>query len=377
MTDKIPLSKPFFDETELNEVRKVLSSGWVAGQGPKNKELESEFSKYAKTKHAVCVGNCTAGLHLALAALGVGKGDEVIVPDFTFPATAHAVLYLGAKPVFVDVDRKTYNIDPKQIEAKITSKTKVIMPVHTFGQCADMDEINRIAKKHNLKVVEDAACAVGSTYKGKMAGSMSDIACFSFHGRKNITCGEGGIITTDNEEYANHIRKLAFFGITSAHAREKKFQIPQFTEIGYNYKLSDIAASIVLVQLKKCEKFIEKKNKLAEYYAKKLKDVQGVSVPFVEKSNRHAYQSYVILLDKGINRDEVILGLGEKGVQANIGTYALHVQPIYQKITDCNEKNFPNAKFIYEQSLALPMFYEMEFKDIDKIASALKEVLGK
>ncbi|MBN2421476.1 DegT/DnrJ/EryC1/StrS family aminotransferase [Candidatus Woesearchaeota archaeon] len=375
MPNKIPLTKPFFNEFELEELKKVLESGWVAGQGPKNKELEKEFAEYIGIGHTVCNTNCTTALHLSLLVLGIKKGDEVIVPDYTFPATAHAVLYAGATPVFVDIDPKTFNIDTNKIEEKITSKTKAIMPVHTFGQCAEMDEILKIAKKNNLFVIEDAACAVGSKYKEKFAGSFGDMSCFSFHARKNITSGEGGMIASNNPKLIEDARSMSCFGIESAYARENKFQVPQFVKLGYNYKLSDIAASIVLVQLKRSEQYVKKRNELAEYYNNKLKEISTITVPFVEKHNRHAYQSYIVLLDKKINRNDLIVKLGEKGIQTQIGTYSLHRQPVYQGITDCEEKNFPNSSFVFDHSLALPMYYEMSFDDIDRVVDTLKEVL--
>ncbi|MBN1645262.1 DegT/DnrJ/EryC1/StrS family aminotransferase [Candidatus Woesearchaeota archaeon] len=371
----IPLSKPFFDKEETEEIKKVLETGWVAGQGPKNKELEEEFAKYIGVKHAICISNCTAALHLALLALGIGRGDEVIVPDFTFPATAHAVLYVNAKPVFIDIDPTTFNINTKLIEKKITKNTKAIIPVHMFGLCADMDSIIKIAKKHSLFVIEDAACAVGNKYKRRFAGSMGDVGCFSFHARKNITSGEGGIITTNNQEIADTIRSLSCFGMTSAFSREKDFHIPTFTKLGYNYKLSDIAAAITLIQLKRSEKFIEKRRQLAEYYNEKLKDIKQVQCPVAEEYNRHVYQAYTILLDKNINRNDLITRLKEKGIQTQIGTYALHMQPVYSNVAECNEQDFPVTKIVFEQSLALPMYNELTFEEIDYIVSELKEIL--
>ena len=371
----VPLSKPFFDEEEIREIEKVLKSGWVAGQGPKNKELETAFAKYIGVKYAVCVSSCTTALHLALLALGVGKGDEVIVPDFTYPATAYAVLYTGATPVFVDITQDTYNIDVKKIEEKITPKTKAIIPVHLFGLCADMDPILEIAKKHNLKVIEDAACAAGSKYKDKFAGSIGDVGCVSFHARKGITSGEGGIVTTNDEKVAETVRSLSCFGVESAHSRADEFHIPEFTKLGYNYKLSDIAAAIALIQLKRAENFIKKRNELANYYNEKLKGMELVKAPAVEEFNRHVYQTYAVMLDRKVDRNKTIVELKKKGIQAQIGTYALHPQPVYKDITNCNENDFPSSKSAFEQSLALPMFHELTFEEIDYVVSALKEIL--
>jgi len=371
----ILLSKPIFGQEEIDEIKGVFESGWVAGQGPKGNELEADFSKYIGCRYSIAANNCTAGLHLALLALGIKEGDEVIVPDFTYPATAHAVMYVNAKPVFCDIERDTYNIDPKQIESKITSKTKAIIPVHAFGQCANMEEIMKIAKKHKLFVIEDAACGTGSMRNGKHAGTFGDIGCFSFHGRKNITSGEGGINTTNNEELAGKMRSLSCFGIESAYKREKEFKVPIFTKLGFNYKLSDIASGIAVAQLKKSEDFIKKRNELAKYYAEKLANIDGIKVPFVDPKNRHAYQSFVTLLDKRYNRNEIIVKLGELGIQAQIGTYALHVQPMYKEITNCNPADFPNASYIFEKSLAIPMYYTLTEKQIDEVTAALKKVL--
>ncbi len=373
----IPLTKPHFEKEELEEVRTSFESGWVAGQGPKNKELEKKFSEYVRVKHAICVSNCTTALHLALLALNIGPGDEVIVPDFTFPATAHAVMYVGAKPIFVDVDPKTYNIDPQKIKEKITPKTKAIIPVHAFGLCAEMDEIMNIAKEHNLKVIEDAACAAGSTYKNKKSGNFGDIGCFSFHARKSITSGEGGMIVTNDDTLAEKMRSLACFGMTSAWARQnsEEFIIPKFMDLGYNYKLSDISAGILLKQLDKIEKFIEKKNKLAKIYDSLLSAIPEIRIPALKNHQRHTYQSYMILLDKKINRNKVVMELKKKEIQSNIGTYALHRQPVYHQITECEEKEFENASLLFDKGLALPLFYEMEEKSIQEVVDALKEII--
>ncbi len=370
----IPLTRPYLGEDELEAVQDSFNSGWVAGQGPKNKELEKNFAEYIGVKHAICVSNCTAALHLALLALGIGPGDEVIVPDFTFPATAHAVMYVGAKPVFVDVDLHSYNMSPSRIKEKITSKTKAIIPVHAFGLCADMDEILKISQEHNLKVIEDAACAAGSTSNHKKSGSMGDIGCFSFHAKKSITSGEGGMITTNNDQWAEKMRSLSCFGMVSAWTREKseEFILPQFTDLGYNYKLSDISAAILVKQLEKIEDFIQKKNELAKMYDTQLSAVSGVKIPFVGNNCRHTYQSYAILLDQKINRNKVIVEMKKLGIQVNFGTYALHRQPLYQKMTNCEEKDFPNASTIFDHCLALPMYYEMDEQKVTEVVEALK-----
>uniref|UniRef100_A0A7C2K1P9 DegT/DnrJ/EryC1/StrS family aminotransferase n=1 Tax=candidate division WOR-3 bacterium TaxID=2052148 RepID=A0A7C2K1P9_UNCW3 len=370
---KIPLSRPYFDSEELNEIQKVLDSGWVS-QGPKVKEFEDKIADYLGVKYAIAVTNCTSALHLALLSIGVKKGDEVIVADYTFPATGHSVLYCRAKPVFCDVDLKTYNIDPGLIEEKITDKTKAIIPVHTFGQPAEMDEILKIARRHDLKVIEDAACAFGAKYKNKYAGTIGDIGCFSFHARKGITTGEGGVIVTNIKDIADKVRSLSMFGMTTSSSgieKSDKFIIPEFTELGYNYKMSDITAAIGIAQLRKIDKIIERRRELAKYWDEKLQEIELIQPPYVSKNVKHIYQSYVALVDKSVNRNKLILILLKKGIQTHIGTYSSHIQPVYNSKDKC-----PNSLEIFNRAIALPMYYSLGEEDIDMVAKQLKEVLG-
>jgi perosamine synthetase len=368
----IPLTRPYFDSEELEELKKVLDSGWVT-QGPKVKELEDKITEYLGVNYVIVVTNCTSALHLALLSIGVKEGDEVLVADHTFPATGHAVLYCGAKPVFVDVDLKTYNINSELIKKKINAKTKAIIPVHTFGQTAEMDAIMEIARDHNLKVVEDAACALGAKYKNKYAGTIGDIGCFSFHARKGITTGEGGMAVTNNKNLAEKIRNLSVFGMTSAWDREKsdKFIIPEFTELGYNYKMSDITAAVGVAQLRKIDNIIERKQELAKYWEEKLQEIEFIEPPYVSENVKHIYQSYVALLDKRINRNKLIEMLMKKGIQTQIGTYASHIQPVYNSKQKC-----PNSLEIFNRSLALPMYYTLGEEDIYVAAALLKMTLG-
>jgi dTDP-4-amino-4,6-dideoxygalactose transaminase len=368
---KVPLLLPYFDSEELEEVKKVLDSGWVT-QGPKVEEFEGKITDYLGVKYAIAVTNCTSALHLALLSIGVKRGDEVLVADFTFPATGHAVLYCRAKPIFVDIDLKTYNIHPKSIEEKITERTKAIIPVHTFGQPAEMDKIMEIAKDHNLNVIEDAACALGAKYKNKYAGTIGDVGCFSFHARKGITTGEGGMVVTNDKNLADKIRNLSVFGMTSAWDREKstEFIIPEFTELGYNYKMSDITAAVGVTQLKRLEKIIEKKRALAKYWDEKLQEMKFIKPPYVSKNVKHIYQSYVALVDRHINRNKLIVTLVKRGIQTQIGTYAAHIQPVYNSNQKCQ-----NSLEIFNRSLALPMYYMLGEEDIDTAAAHLKKAL--
>ena len=372
MEIKVPLLRPYFDSEELEEIKKVLDSGWVS-QGPKVKELEDEIAEYLGVKYAIAVTNCTSALHLALLSIGVKRGDEILVADFTFPATGHAVLYCRAKPIFVDIDLKTYNVNPESIEEKITERTKAIIPVHTFGQPAEMDKIMEIAKDHNLKVIEDVACALGAKYKNKHAGTIGDVGCFSFHARKGITTGEGGMVVTNDKNLADKIRNLSVFGMTSAWDREKstEFIIPEFTAVGYNYKMSDITAAVGVAQLRKLDRIIERKRELAKYWDEKLQEMDFIEAPYVSKNVKHIYQSYVALVDKCINRNTLIETLMKTGIQTQIGTYASHIQPVYNSNQKC-----PNSLEIFNRSLALPMYYMLTEEDIDEAVSLLKKAVG-
>lgn len=366
----IPLLRPYFDSDEIIEIQKVLDSGWVS-QGPKVKEFEEKIKELIGVKYAIAVSNCTAALHLSLLSLNIKKGDEVIVADYTYPATGHAVLFCGAKPVFVDIDPLTYNIDTELIERKITKKTKAIIPVHTFGQPASMDKIVEIAVEHDLKVIEDAACALGAKFKNKYAGTIGDIGCFSFHARKGITTGEGGMIVTDNEKLASKIRKLSVFGIKAAWDREESdFFIPIFDELGYNYKMSDINAAVGVAQIKKLNEIIKRKQILAKYWNKKLEKIKLIKPPHVDKNVCHVFQSYVALVDKHFKRDKLITELKNLGIQTQIGTYSSYIQPVYKSKNKC-----PISLDIFNRAIALPMYYGLREKDIDRIAEYLKIIL--
>jgi len=368
----LPLLKPYFDAEEMKEIAGVLDSGWVS-QGPKAKEFEKAVCKYTGAKHAITVINCTAALHLSLLSIGVKKGDEVLVADYTFPATGHAVLYCGAKPVFVDVDRKTYNIDPELIHSKLTKRTKAIIPVHTFGQPADMGPIMEIAENHDLKVIEDAACALGAKYNDEFAGTIGDIGCFSFHARKGITTGEGGMAVTNDKKTADRIRLLSVFGMKATWDREKgdKHPVQKFTDMGFNYKMSDILAAVGVVQMKRIEGIIKRKLKLARHWDKKLEEIDLIEKPFVARNVRPVYQSYVTQIDRKINRNRLISELKTKGVQTQIGTYASHTQPVYKSKDRC-----PVSLDLYKRSLALPMYYSLTLEEIDKAAEVIEKTIG-
>lgn len=377
----ISLHKPYLDEDELLEVKKVLDSGWLT-QGPKVKEFEDEMKKIAGTEYAIACSNCTTALHLALLSLGVGYGDNVLVADYTFPATGHAVMHCGATPVFVDIDPKTYNMDASKLSAKIdrlySFNVKAIIPVHTFGQCADMDSIMAIANKYSIPVIEDAACAVGSKYKGRPAGSIGDIGCFSFHPAKGTTSGEGGMVTTNNKAIADEIRCLRNFGVDAAQSSwnrnsNNEFVIPEFAMVGYNYSMSDISAAVGVAQLRKLKRIICKKRMLARYWNKRLVELSDfITPPFVNDYCFHNYQGFTTLVNSDIDRNTLIKTLKDNGIGAQIGTYASHAMSVYNCDYQCSV-----SMDIYNRALRLPMYYELTTGMIDEAVDVLKEVFLK
>ncbi len=371
MKEKIPLMRPYFDSEELEEIKKVLDSGWVS-QGPKTKEFEEKARDYLGVKHAIPVANCTAALHLALLAVGIRKGNEVIVADYTYPATGHSVVYCGAKPRFIDIDPGTYNLDPALLKNKMTARTKAIIPVHTFGQPADMAPIMEFASENDLKVIEDAACAFGARYKKKFAGTIGDIGCYSFHARKGLTTGEGGMIVTRDAGMAAKMRHLSVFGLKAAWDREgsKGFSVPTFTDIGYNYKMSDITAAVGIVQLKRLDRVLAKKRELAKQWDRLLSGIKNIEPPYVDRKCEHVYQTYTTLLDRKIDRNRTIDRLAKVGVQANIGTYASHIQPVYHSSDKC-----PVSLDVFNRALALPLYYGMNPSQVQAAAEALRSVL--
>lgn len=365
---EIPLAKPYFDNDELRQIEDAMSSGWVAGQGPKSNDLSNEIKKLTNAKFALPVNNCTAGLHLSLLALDISKEDEVIVADYTYPATGHSVMYTGAKPVFCDVEPDTFNIDINSLEKLITIKTKAIIVVHTFGSPVKIDQVLTIAKKHNIKLIEDCACALGSEFDGRHMGTFGDFGCFSLHARKGITCGEGGIVITDNEEYYQRIKSLSCFGTESAFNRasdkSNQINIPEFRHLGYNYKLSDINSAICLAQLKKLEKIIKRKTEIIEMYLDELSETP--LLPQVHLPNaKTCFQAFVC---KAPNRNQLMAFLKDHNIQTQIGTFSSCIQPVYKSTNLC-----PNSLKIFNSAIALPLFYELTFEEVQFISGKIRE----
>lgn len=363
----IPFIRPYYDESDFEAVKRVLKSGWVA-QGPKVEEFEEAVADYLDCKYVISVTNCTTALTLALMALGIGKGDEVIVPDFTFPATALAVTNVGAIPILADVSMYTQNIDDHGIVELITKKTKAIIPVHLFGLAASMKSIKMIANECELYIIEDAACALGTEvpYLGRMekAGTVGDIGCFSLHASKGITTGEGGLVCTDNEDYANRIRRLAVFGDERAYRRSKTKAPFYFDPAANNFKMSDITAAIGLAQLKKIEMLIDWRIKIAmewdEIIANDdyLNDVIRIK-PRIVKDHTNIYQSYVAVC-RDNERQKVMDYFAEKGFATGIGTHACHRYPnlFRGKLPVFCEA----SDYLFRNAISLPRYYGLEVK---------------
>jgi perosamine synthetase len=358
---KIPVTKPFIGEEEERAVLEVLRSGWLV-QGPKVAEFERIVADYVGAKHAVATSSCTTSLHLALRLHDIGPGDEVIVPSFSFIASANAVLYQGAKPVFVDIDRRTYNLDPNLIAAAITPRTKAILPVHQIGLAADMDSINAIALRHRLAVIEDAAPTIGATYKGKRVGGLGNTTCLSFHPRKVITTGEGGMILTDDPALAEQARVLRAHGMSVsdlARHQAKRVVIEEYNDLGYNYRMTDLQAAIGIEQMKKLDHLLHRRHTLATQYNEALGHLPGVQIPYSSPETPHTYQSYMIELgpDAPRNRDEVMARTLEAGIATRPGVMAIHMTAYYRK--HFPGFNLPVTERATKNSLILPMYATM------------------
>jgi perosamine synthetase len=372
---KIPITKPYLGEEEKQLVSQVIDSGWVS-QGPKVAEFEGQFASYAGSRYAVATTSCTTALHAALAVSGIGPGDEVIVPSMSFIATANSVVHCGATPVFVDIDPETCNIDPKKIENALTQKTKAIMPVHQMGLPADLDAIKNIAVTHNLKIIEDAACAIGSEYKGKRIGSHGNIACFSFHPRKIITTGEGGIITTDDLAIAEKLRRFRHHGMSVSDIERHMSNtviIETYPETGYNYRMTDIQAAIGIEQIRKLSFIIEKRRQLAGIYDTGLSKIPHIKVPEVPLYAYHNYQSYWIeLLDSSpVRRDMLMMKLLEKGITTRRGIMAIHLEKSYSGY----KASLPETERITGNTLLLPMFPTMRADEQEYVIHCFREIL--
>jgi len=375
----IPIALPVTGLEEWEATRPCFESGWLT-QGPMVAAFEKAFAERHGVKHAIATTSCTTGLHLALAVLGIGPGDEVIVPAFTWVATANVVLYCGATPVFADIDLKTFNIQPESVKQRLTDRTKAVMPVHLFGLCADMDALSKILPA-SVKVVEDAACAAGAEYQGRSAGSLGDMGVFSLHPRKSITTGEGGMITTNDDALAELARQLRNHGASISeeerHLGSRPYLLPDFNLLGFNYRMTDIQGAVGKVQLEKLDGFLAERHQWAAYYNQELADLDWLQTPSVATEYRHGWQSYVCYVDPEkapLSRNRMMERLQEAGISTRPGTHAVHLLGYYQERFGLNDDDFPNARDAALNSLAIPLHNRMTAADYASVVSALKAI---
>lgn len=364
----INIAQPIIGEEEIEAVEKVLKSGMIA-QGPKVVEFEKRFAKFCGTKYAVAVNSGTAALHCALYACGVKTGDEVITTPFTFVATANAIIMQGAKPVFVDILPDTFNFDPTRIEEKITKRTKAILPVDLFGQIYDVEAVKKIARKYNLKIIEDACQAHGAEYKNKKAGTFGDIGCFSFYATKNMTTGEGGMIVTNKKGYAELAKRFRH------HGQSEKTRY-QYFDLGYNYRMTDIAAAIGIEQLRKLDSFNEKRIRNAKILTEGLENIKGLIVPIVKKGYKHVFHQYAVRItdEFKVTRDKLVEYSKSKGIGTAIFyPKPLHLHPHFQKL-GYKKGEFPVAEKVSKEILSLPVHPLVSERDIKFIIRTIKGI---
>ena len=372
---RIPITKPVVGEDEAAAAAEAVRSGWLT-QGKRAQEFEEALATYTGAKHAIVVSNCTTALHLALIAAGVGPGDEVICPSFTFIASANAILHAGAKPVFVDIDARTYNTTPDLIEAAITPKTKAVMPVDQIGLAADLPAILELAHGLGLKVVEDAAPTLGATVNGQKVGSLSDFTCFSFHPRKSITTGEGGLITTDDDAAAERLRALRSHGVSvSAFARHASgtTDIEEYREVGWNYRMTDVQAAIGVVQLRKLDGILAERRRLAQRYNRLLAVDPRLETPYSPPDRPHTYQSYCVWLHGGVSRADVMAHMADRGIATRRGVMASHLEPFYREMYPT--LSLPVTEAATAETLLLPLYVGMTESEQDEVVEALLEAL--
>ena len=379
--DFLVFGSPKIEQAEIDEVVECLKSGWI-GTGPRVNEFENAFRDYIGSKHAIALNSCTAALHLSMLVSGVSIGDEVITTPMTFAATANAILHTGAKPIFVDVEKDSMNIDPTLIEKVISPKTKAILPVHFAGRPCNMDHIMEIAQKNNLLVIEDAAHAVEAKYKGKKIGNIGDMTCFSFYVTKNLVTGEGGMITTTNEEWSKKIKIRALHGMTSdarmryANENYKHYQV---IAPGFKYNMMDIQASLGIHQLKRLDKNFDRRKEIWNIYNKAFENLP-VTTPSEEKDTVHGRHLYTLLLDLDnlkISRDEFLGEIVRENIGVGVHFISLHLQPYFKETFGLKKDDFPNSAFISERTVSIPFSAKLTEKDVQDVINAITKVLNR
>jgi perosamine synthetase len=372
MNWRIPLSKPDITDVEKRAVLEVLDTSQLS-LGRKYLEFEKLVAQFADVKYAVAVNSGTSGLHLIIKALGIGKGDEVITTPFSFIASANCILFESAKPVFVDINNDTFNIDVSKIEEKITGKTKAILAVDVFSHPADWDSLKKIAKKHKLFLIEDSAEALGSEYKGKKCGSFGDAAIFAFYPNKQITTGEGGMVLTNDKKIADLCRSMANQG--------RKVENGKWLEhimLGYNYRLDEMSCALGIVQMQRIQEILAKRKKVAELYNEKLKNIKELQIPYIEKGSKASWFVYVVRLSeklRGKKRDSIIQEMGKRGIQCSNYFQSIHLQPFYKNNFGYQEGNYPVSENISKRTLSLPFFNDLKEQEINFVVKNLNEVI--
>lgn len=369
----IPLAKPYTDEREIKAVSEVIRSGWFS-QGEKVEEFEQMVADYIGVRHCIAVSSGTAALAVALKLVGVRYNDNVICPAFTCMANVNAIFAVGAVPVFVDVDPKTFNISSESVRQNIRFYDDAIMPIHQIGMSADIHAINEIANQHELEIVEDAACALGAKYKGKKVGYWGNPTCFSFHPRKVITTGEGGMIATDDNDYAMRARAIRSHGFSVSDIKRHKSRgtiIPSCNEIGFNYRMTDMQGAMGVEQMKKLPDILALRKKIACYYDERIKGIGGVESPYVPEECTHSYQSYLITLDKKTDRDKLLIEMSKAGISCRHGIKPLYMEPCLKYF----EKPCPVAEDLYNRTMFLPIYPDMGEAELSYVMDTLEALV--
>jgi len=378
--DFLVFGSPAIEQPEIDEVVECLKSGWI-GTGPRVHKFENAFRDYIGSKHAMALNSCTAALHLSMLVSGVSAGDEVITTPMTFAATGNAILHTGAKPVFVDVEKDSMNIDPHLIEKAITPKTKAILPVHFAGKPCKMDHIMEIAQKNNLLVIEDAAHAIEAKYKGKKIGNIGDMTCFSFYVTKNLVTAEGGMVTTNNEEWSKKIKIFGLHGLSKdawKRFTDEGYKHYQVVSLGFKYNMTDIQASLGIHQLERLEKNFEKRKEIWNIYNKAFEDLP-LAIPSEDKDTVHARHLYTLLLDiekLKISRDEFMNALQRENIGTGVHYISLHLQPYYKETFGFNENDFPNSVYISKRTVSIPFSAKLTEIDVQDVIDATTKVIN-
>ncbi len=380
--EMLNITEPSFDDSEIELLRAVLASKWVT-QGPMTEKFEALVAANQRAKHALACTSCTAALHVAAMALGLGAGDEVIVPAFTWVTSAHAAEYVGAKAVFADIDLATFNIDPARLAAAITPRTKAVVAVHLFGLAAPMDEIRAICAPRGIRIIEDAACAISTTYKGAPVGVLGDIGCFSFHPRKVVTTGEGGALTTNDDALAQTIRSLRNHGATGLPPASAEphgpWTMANFDRLGFNLRLSDIQAAVGVAQMAKLDRLVADRRAAARRYLDMLHDINDLALPKAGDVDGHTFQSFVIRIAEGgrARRNAVMAALASERIQTRPGTHAVHRLGYYREKYGLRPEMFPNAAAAEDTTITLPIVPFMRAQDQERVAAIIRRTLSR